>query len=370
MMNRLILIGNGFDLALGLKTSYSDFMLWLIKDLLTSTLGTPRQYSNSIMYNAGFAENEFYRIGFRTEYSNVDYEVEINRIENIELLNRFREHYNVDFSFKNGLLSDLLKNFENKGWVDIENEFYQNLKKELNSKHHKIQHLNNQLNFITKKLEEYLLEIDHLDIPNSRYFIGNVSSQFSENIKKEDLLEKELIDNDISPKKILFLSFNYTNCLFQITQSLSSYTQAELSWNYIHGELKSEKNPLIFGFGDEIDDDYSKIEKQNDNDFFEHIKSFRYSLTPNYHDLMRFIDAENYQVFVYGHSCGLSDRTMLREIFEHDNCKSIKVFYHRRNDETDDFSEKVMEISRHFTDKGVMRRKIVDKTKCKPLPQN
>ena len=27
-MNRLILIGNGFDLAHGLKTSYNDFINW------------------------------------------------------------------------------------------------------------------------------------------------------------------------------------------------------------------------------------------------------------------------------------------------------------------------------------------------------
>ena len=30
-MNRLILIGNGFDLAHGLKTCYKDFILWYIK---------------------------------------------------------------------------------------------------------------------------------------------------------------------------------------------------------------------------------------------------------------------------------------------------------------------------------------------------
>ena len=27
-MNRIILVGNGFDLAHGLKTSYSDFINW------------------------------------------------------------------------------------------------------------------------------------------------------------------------------------------------------------------------------------------------------------------------------------------------------------------------------------------------------
>ena len=31
-MNRLIIIGNGFDLAHGLKTTYNDFMLSLVSD--------------------------------------------------------------------------------------------------------------------------------------------------------------------------------------------------------------------------------------------------------------------------------------------------------------------------------------------------
>jgi hypothetical protein len=30
-VNKLFLVGNGFDLALGLKTSYADFMFWLLK---------------------------------------------------------------------------------------------------------------------------------------------------------------------------------------------------------------------------------------------------------------------------------------------------------------------------------------------------
>jgi len=33
-MNDLYLIGNGFDLAHGLKTSYNDFLLWYLKESL------------------------------------------------------------------------------------------------------------------------------------------------------------------------------------------------------------------------------------------------------------------------------------------------------------------------------------------------
>lgn len=33
-MNRIVLIGNGFDLAHGLKTSYADFINWYWEQLM------------------------------------------------------------------------------------------------------------------------------------------------------------------------------------------------------------------------------------------------------------------------------------------------------------------------------------------------
>jgi hypothetical protein len=36
--NKLILIGNGFDLAFGLKTSYNDFLFWLLKSEVLKAL--------------------------------------------------------------------------------------------------------------------------------------------------------------------------------------------------------------------------------------------------------------------------------------------------------------------------------------------
>lgn len=71
-----------------------------------------------------------------------------------------------------------------------------------------------------------------------------------------------------------------------------------------------------------------------------------------------------------GHSCGLMDRTLLNTIFEHENCRSIKVFYHQREDGSDNFTEIAQNISRHFNNKKVMRSKIVNKSLCEPLPQN
>src|SRR3546814_2357202 len=100
---------------------------------------------------------------------------------------------------------------------------------------------------------------------------------------------------------------------------------------------------MIFGFGDELDEDYAKMEAQRTKGFFEYIKSFWYFRTNNYHDLIRFIDGEEFQVYILGHSCGLSDRTMLNMIFEHDNCKSIKIFY--RSEEHTSELQSLMRIS-------------------------
>jgi hypothetical protein len=57
-MNKLILIGNGFDLAHGLKTSYSDFMLWLINKnykLYNASLSSGSYFNDDLMrFTGGF----------------------------------------------------------------------------------------------------------------------------------------------------------------------------------------------------------------------------------------------------------------------------------------------------------------------------
>ena len=72
-----------------------------------------------------------------------------------------------------------------------------------------------------------------------------------------------------------------------------------------------------------------------------------------------------------GHSCGLSDRVLLNNLFEHKNCVSIKPFYWKHKDGKgniiDDYNGIYMNISRNFNDINLMRYRVVDKTKCKPL---
>ena len=57
---------------------------------------------------------------------------------------------------------------------------------------------------------------------------------------------------------------------------------------------------------------------------------------------------------------------MLNEIFENENCKSIKVYYYK---DENDFNNKTMEISRHFKDNNSMRKKIVNFNPKDIIPQ-
>ena len=68
-----------------------------------------------------------------------------------------------------------------------------------------------------------------------------------------------------------------------------------------------------------------------------------------------------------GHSCGLSDRTLLATLFEHKNCVSIKPYYYKKEDGTDNYRELVQNIARNFKDPILMRDRVVGKERCEPL---
>ncbi|MFK7749345.1 MAG: hypothetical protein AB8B65_13195 [Kordia sp.] len=129
-----------------------------------------------------------------------------------------------------------------------------------------------------------------------------------------------------------------------------------------------KKNVSRTAFRSSANLDYKLIEDMDDNEYLKCLKSFQYVQNSNYKDILRYIDSEKFQVIIMGHSCGLSDRVLLNTIFEHENCRSIKVYYYKNGD-YDNYTEIIQNISRHFNDKKLMRTKIVEKTLCEPMPQ-
>lgn len=187
---------------------------------------------------------------------------------------------------------------------------------------------------------------------------------------KRDLLstsiESKVKQIELKPDQILFLNFNYTN----LEKLYMNETENQHEIIHIHGELNNSMNPIIFGYGDELSKEYMEIENLNNNDFLENIKSINYLGTDNYKKLLNFIESDKYQIFILGHSCGNSDRTLLNTLFEHENCVSIKPYYYRKKDGTDNYNDIIKNISRNFSNKASMRDKVVNKMYCKPFVGN
>ena len=113
----------------------------------------------------------------------------------------------------------------------------------------------------------------------------------------------------------------------------------------------------------------SIFEMNYNNDILKNIKSIRYLEDVNYRNVLEFVESAPYQIYIMGHSCGTSDRTLLNTLFEHQNCVSIKPFYYQNAEGQDNYIEIVQNISRNFSNAQKMRDRVVNKTFCQPLPQ-
>ena len=381
-MNRLVIIGNGFDMAHGLKTSYMDFINWYWERRVDAFVGniskvsedslcklTIKDNPNLSCWNVFAFENSYFK-DIRGNRTCSGYEV-------ITELQKYPDTFSVDST---PFFGTIIQSIETRGWVDIENDYYQLLKEcsENTDCGYTVKELNEQMAFLQEKLVEYLRTID---VPVT---IETINSAIRENICIEDLSiegkalaktmgvieydtnafdDNRYMDERFSgmpPERTMLLCFNYTGTVKEYEQ------YGGLILNYIHGELEHPEH-IIFGYGDELDKDYQDILDKQDNELLKNVKSVKYLETKNYHKMLDFLMAAPFQVLIMGHSCGNSDRTLLNTVFEHENCVSIKPFYHKWEDGSDNYLELVQNISRNFTNMRLFRDRVVNKEQCKTM---
>lgn len=173
-INRIILIGNGFDLAHDKKTSYKNFIesYWFnrIKKLFSSDASKDPNILCDISTwpNMSF-KNQFNQsrlAGLTDPDKTFDY---LDRHEKSTCLTR---HYNSEF-FEN-----INKFIEERGWVDIEYQYY----KCLTNPTYSPESLNSELKELTNKLVEYLNSINIEITPKP-----NIKNKIFEEIKKDDI---------------------------------------------------------------------------------------------------------------------------------------------------------------------------------------
>ena len=431
MMNRIILIGNGFDLAHGLPTSYADFIRGYNITLKLGLLeGEYERYDGLCSVNISDPEDRKTLEQFRWMLQDNTFRF-IRNLGEITPAEQYDHFVSDHLIYESKFFETINKAVESKKWVDIEGEYYSLLKKVFKDKSCKygdpIQ-LNEELELIKGALTGYLKsvqkhyiksELRNPDIEQiihepfnfrdvavsaQKQFLEYIVNKWAEKNRIESTGEETKADESFAaiasnlvtnweneglkskfieeikngngavcdefayPERTLLLNFNYTK-----TADLYLPANSDIPVNHIHGELDNEQNPVIFGYGDELDEDYKTISNLNDNSYLTNIKSIRYLETDNYRQLLQFIDTGPYQIYIMGHSCGNSDRTLLNTLFEHKNCVSIKPYYYEWTDEegghSDNYIEIIQNISRNFNSMQLMRDRIVNKLYCRPLPQ-
>lgn len=337
-MNRLILIGNGFDLAHGLKTSYADFINWYWGQRMLSFNDAHGYVSEDELcrFTILHRNNEEKETWSTLAYSHNCFNSALGKNyvgkDIIASIIEDKENFETKFS---PFFERITHSIETKGWVDIENEYYEllkeysfpndpNITKEDISA--KVAELNNQLSYLTKLLVQYLSEVEKSEKESCPSIRNAIYAPFSEEDIAIDSLDKlqehksywenhAERDNELSeiairygyeerrcmgqvrgwrenephdptsypyafllPKNIMLVNFNYTNTT---RMYLNRHFCEGFEDVHIHGSLKN-KSDIIFGYGDELDCDYQKLKESNISGCLQNVKSIRYMEATNY----------------------------------------------------------------------------------------
>lgn len=364
MNNVIFLIGNGFDLNHKLETSYSNFLVWYLRKSLETASETNKPYDDNCFFIEVTGDSAMVKLNEaidKEDLSSFMYD------RNLVSKRLYKEPFYI--KPKNDFVKELLMACFNCEWNGIEAAIYsfiksqyQYLSKDIdqivvnrlgsniyNSADKKINSLNKSIDQIKTELHNYLKSLDK-PLRLNHDFLNKV---LLEHIKYNPVGVDQT--DELTPQ-VLFLNFNYTVYHYDIIAEMKRlvYTD-EIFFNAvnIHGSVDNVSENLVFGIGDEQNDFYNQIEMNCGDNWLKSAKSFDYLKNEKYRDLVNFIESgQKYDIYVLGHSCSTTDRTLLNMVFDNKNCSSISVVHH---DGLKSYMKTAYNISRNFKDKVKMR---------------
>ena len=200
-INRIILVGNGFDLAHGLATRYADFINWYWdKYFHHLRMCHNRTYSD---YLCTFILNDNQNTWFAFLWSILNPINLPSGREFYEYVKSDEKQFSIHYST---FMKRICQSVELKGWVDIENEYYAALNEEYFETPEKI---NEEFEIIKSNLIEYLSEIQKKEITTS-------------------IIKYELQDKILAPIKTRDIAINARHQLIDFVQARSTLDEQHL----------------------------------------------------------------------------------------------------------------------------------------------
>lgn len=332
-MRRLLIIGNGFDISHGLRTSYEDFIYnYLVKCLIQSVKNIRREHNKFIHEHKdllihlkfNYLETSNLRLN-RVSIENIlDFVNEYNSYR--KLMNELVERKMISTVNQNSLLTRIYSNKLIYNWVDIEIEYFEKLKEILYVNQTKssdkltrigqVVKLNFELDYLKGELINYL--------STSTSIKNNYESTF---LKQYENILFETNSGNSLKNPTLLLNFNYTNTVREV------YNNFDYKVINLHGNLSSDIEDVVFGYGNEDDPRFKDLLRERDSDIcLKNYKMYSYSSNVDYPKLQGFM-IDSFWLTIVGHSCGISDSTIFSKILKHNNLEGVDIYYYDKNND-------------------------------------
>lgn len=351
----ILVIGNGFDLAHGLPTKYTDFLE--VVENFNSIIANPNIIKQDALANTAKPIYEFLdRLIFEEPLICKEFEEQI------------RNNFWINYFFL-----DLSQKKEN--WIDFESEILKVVRalddarvltvqggSVLSIEDTRTDVIKNILKASGMKVEELFSEVEKIDkfVDKCKEDLNRLTRALEiylcEYVEKSECITISPDIKDIHIDKVL--SFNYTNTFSKI------YDKSEkLEYDYIHGKAdihhSVENNNMVLGIDEYLLDErknkdvdmiefkkfYQRIYKETGCKYKEWVfriqqdaSQFQEEYRHVLNQLTSGIEAENYKhyekyihhVYIYGHSLDDTDGDILRELILNDNVFTTIFYYDKK----------------------------------------
>ena len=326
----ILILGNGFDLAHGLKTSYKDFLEYCKQTNLQEDFRINLWLKHFITRQNELGdtwidlENEIYRVICNLK--------ELPAIRNggvksqlcPQLLSLPENVFNFNFSQIEKYLRKPINNYDtNEKEYTADIPFAKEFCVYIKTSKGFVNFLYEQLREFTHIFEKYLIE--------------NVLSSLNSHSKY--MLSVKDSDGQHKDKDLYILSFNYTNTCEKLYNGVwNSYCKFNIKPYYVHGKIcNSDGCNLVLGthsFDNKNSSSYTTPIPVNFNVFRKHNQRHRYGTIRDYQELLvqlTFPKRIIKPVFhVIGHSLDKTDHNILKHIFLINKNAKINLYYHNK----------------------------------------
>lgn len=339
---KILLIGNGFDLAHGLPTSYKDFLDFckMVRELYTYPI-IDNEYNQKklIDWNTDKTIKSKLLECYENRKNCFEDKITTQRKELDELYDCIKENVWINYFLER-------EKSIGENWIDFESEI-SNVVQAIETLKGYIERDEDVLKIKDTKQKTiiYFLKIakkslqDVFNLKRIDGFIEDISIELDKLIRSLEIYICEFVneidiikENDdiktITPDYVL--SFNYSNTYERI------YGQSkEVTYDYIHGKADIENNVdtcnLVLGIDEYLEDDKNdKLEFIAFKKFYQRIYKSTDSTYMKWVEQIKKYPEVNHNLFIFGHSLDKTDRDILKLLICNDNV-TTKIYYYRKN---------------------------------------